>query len=74
MMDKDKILSRFAKRLTDLREKQGISIRELATRSNLEYSQVQRIEKGKVNFAFTTLVSLSEGLGIAPTDLLDFKI
>lgn len=73
-MDKDKILSRFAKHLTDLREKQGISIRELATRSNLEYSQVQRIEKGKVNFAFTTLVSLSEGLGISPTDLLNFKI
>jgi transcriptional regulator with XRE-family HTH domain len=72
MMQKDKILSRFARRLTSLREKQGISIRELASRSNLEYSQVQRIEKGKVNFAYSTLLALAEGLNISPSELLDF--
>ena len=72
MTAKDKILARFAKRLTSLREEQGISIRELASRSNLEYSQVQRIEKGKVNFAFTTLVALADGLNIKLSDLLDF--
>jgi transcriptional regulator with XRE-family HTH domain len=69
---KDKILSRFAKRLTSLREAQGISIRELASRSDLEYSQVQRIEKGKVNFAYTTLIALADGLNIAPSELLNY--
>jgi len=72
MTNKDKILSKFAKHLTSLREQQGISIRELASRSNLEYSQVQRIEKGKVNFAYTTLVALADGLNISPSELLDF--
>jgi transcriptional regulator with XRE-family HTH domain len=72
MTQKDKILSKFAKHLTSLREEQGISIRELASRSNLEYSQVQRIEKGKVNFAYTTLVSLADGLNISPSKLLEF--
>ena len=71
MTHKDKILSRFAKHLTSLREQQGISIRELASRSNLEYSQVQRIEKGKVNFAFTTLIALADGLNISPSELLE---
>ena len=70
MMHKDKILSNFAKQLTSVREEQGISIRELASRSNLEYSQVQRIEKGKVNFAFTTLIALAEGLAIPPSELI----
>ena len=72
MTQKDKILLKFAKHLTSLRLEQGISIRELASRSNLEYSQVQRIEKGKVNFAYTTLLALSEGLNISPSKLLDF--
>lgn len=72
MSQKDKILANFAKRLTSIREKQGISIRELASRSGLEYSQVQRIEKGKVNFAYTTLLALAEGLNISPSVLLDF--
>jgi transcriptional regulator with XRE-family HTH domain len=72
MTNKDKILSKFAKHLTSLREQQGISIRELAARSNLEYSQVQRIEKGKVNLAFTTLVALADGLDMSPSELLDF--
>lgn len=72
MTEKDKLLSRFAKHLTSLREAQGISIRELASRSSLEYSQVQRIEKGRVNFAYTTLVALADGLNTTPSELLNF--
>jgi transcriptional regulator with XRE-family HTH domain len=72
MTHKDKILSKFAKRLISLRGDQGISIRELASRSNLEYSQVQRIEKGKVNFAYTTLIALADGLNISPSELLNY--
>lgn len=72
MVNKDKILAKFAKRLISLREKKGISIRELASRADLEYSQVQRIEKGKVNLAFTTLTALAEGLEIDLSELLNY--
>jgi len=72
MTQKEKLLAKFAKRLTALREKQELSIRELAIRADLEYSQVQRIEKGKVNFAYSTLVALADGLQITPSELLDF--
>jgi transcriptional regulator with XRE-family HTH domain len=72
MTPREKILLKFAKQLTMLREKAGISIRELAIRSDLEYSQVQRIEKGKVNFSYSTLIALAEGLEISPAKLLDF--
>lgn len=72
MTQREKILIKFAKQLTSQREKQGISIRELASRADLEYSQVQRIEKGKVNFSYSTLVALAEGLGIPVSELVDF--
>jgi len=64
MTNKEKILTRFATHLTRMRKERGLSIRQLAATSGLEYSQIQRIEKGKVNFAFTTLVALAQGLDI----------
>jgi len=64
MTNKEKILTRFATHLTRLRKERGLSIRQLAAAAGLEYSQIQRIEKGKVNFAFTTLVALAQGLDI----------
>lgn len=72
MNKKEEILASFAKNLTRLREEKGWSIRELANRANLEYSQVQRIEKGKVNFAYTTLLALAEGLELSPFELIKY--
>jgi transcriptional regulator with XRE-family HTH domain len=75
MINKEKILARFASHLTKTRQQKGLSIRQLAANSGLEYSQIQRIEKGKVNFAFTTLVALAQGLEVDLHDLLEeYKI
>jgi len=72
MTAKEKALLKFAAHLKKFREAQDISIRELAARSDLEYSQVQRIEKGKVNIALTTLLALAEGLDVSPDTLLKY--
>lgn len=75
MNNKEKILLRFAAQLIKIRKAKGLSIRQLAAAAELEYSQIQRIEKGKVNFAFTTLVALAQGLDIDSQVLLqDFKL
>ena len=75
MTNKEKILFRVAAQRTRLRKERGFSIRQLAAASGLEYSQSQRIEKGKVNFAFTTLIALSQGLDIDLHILLEeYKI
>jgi transcriptional regulator with XRE-family HTH domain len=75
MNHKEKILTRFATHLTKLRKEKGLSIRQLAAVSALEYSQLQRIEKGKVNIAFTTLTALAQGLKIDLAGLLEgYKI
>ena len=72
MTAKEKALSKFAAHLKKLREAQEISIRELAVRSDLEYSQVQRIEKGKVNLSLTTILALADGLNVTPDILLKY--
>lgn len=75
MNNKEKILAKFAAHLTRLRKDKGYSIRQLAAASGLEYSQVQRIEKGKVNFSFTTLAALAQGLDSELPVLLEgFKL
>ncbi len=75
MSNKEKTLTRFAAHLTKLRKEKGMSIRQLAAAAGLEYSQIQRIEKGKVNFAFTTLVALSQGLDMEVGTFLEaYKI
>ncbi|WP_202630317.1 helix-turn-helix domain-containing protein [Sediminibacterium roseum] len=71
MGSKEKILMRFATHLTRLRKERGLSIRQLAAAAGLDYSQVQRIEKAKVNIAFTTLVALAQGLEMSVAELLD---
>lgn len=70
---------KFALHLKGLIEAYGVanpkeknSLRALAARSGLEYSHVQRIAKGRVDVAMTTLFSLAEGLKISPKELLDF--
>lgn len=73
MDSKENIKKKFAENLKELREKKGISIRELSLRANLEYSQVQRIEKGKVNLSLSTIIALAEGLDLHPRRLLDFE-
>lgn len=69
MNDKERLLLKFANNLKKLREERGLSIRQLAASSDLEYSQLQRIEKGKVNFAFTTLIAIAQGLDLEVSEL-----
>ncbi|GAB2842652.1 helix-turn-helix domain-containing protein [Ferruginibacter profundus] len=71
MNDKERILLKFANNLKKIRLGKGVSIRQLAASSGLEYSQLQRIEKGKVNFAFTTLIAIAQGLEVEVSELFD---
>lgn len=80
MNRKESIKNAFAEHLKVLleqyRQKHKLpraSLRKLAGRSNLEYSQVQRIFKGKVDASLTTIVSLAEGLEVSTSEILNFQ-
>jgi transcriptional regulator with XRE-family HTH domain len=67
----DKSLRRFGRQLAALRKQRNLSVRELAARSGVDLRQVIRIEAGKVNILFTTVLALARGLGITPEELLE---
>jgi transcriptional regulator with XRE-family HTH domain len=73
MKEKDKKrLKKFGLQLRKLREKKGLSVRELSSRCDVEYAKISRLENNKANLTLTTLLELAEGLEIHPKDLLDF--
>lgn len=62
---------RFGRRLRFMRERQQLTIEELAARSDIDPRQLARIEAGDVNILFTTILALARGLDISPEELLD---
>ena len=53
-----------------MREAAGISLEELAERSELSWRGVVYIEHGQRNPSLTTILDLARGLDAAPSDLL----
>jgi len=72
-MDTDKIaaLKALGFLVRKQREKLSISQEELATRSNLDRTYISGIERGVRNPSLTAILSLSNGLGINTSDLLE---
>ena len=47
-----------------------MSIEYLANSSDMDYSQLARMELGQVNFSISYLFRVAEALGVTPKDLL----
>ena len=62
----DKAIKKFGKKLREIRQSRGISQEDLALKCGLEYSQVNRIELGKVNTSISHVFLLAKHLEINP--------
>jgi transcriptional regulator with XRE-family HTH domain len=62
----------FAKKLKEIRKKQKLSLRRLAQKCDIDYSDISKYETGKVNLTLLTVFELATALEIAPKDLFDF--
>jgi transcriptional regulator with XRE-family HTH domain len=71
-LKKEEILKLFGTHLKNIRNEKKISLRILEQLSNIDYSQIHRIEKGETAPSLITLLYLAKGLGIDPKELLDF--
>ena len=67
------VLQKFGAHIKHLREQKRLSLRELSYACNIDNSKISKIEQGKVNVTILTLLELSVGLEVAPTELLDFR-
>jgi transcriptional regulator with XRE-family HTH domain len=72
MRDKDKKrLKKFGIHLRKLREQKGLSMREIASRCDIDYARISKIENNKANPSLSFLLELAEGLGVHPKELLN---
>jgi transcriptional regulator with XRE-family HTH domain len=70
-MDKqENALRAFGRRLSQLREQQGMDIAGLASRSGIDLLEIAGIEAGERDIPITTIFRLARGLGVPPAQLL----
>lgn len=64
----------FGENLKRIREKKGLSLRDVASRCDLDNSNISKIENGQFNIQLSKIVELAKGLNIHPKELLDLGI
>lgn len=68
---KKETLQQLGELLRQIREAKGLTLSGLQARSGINEGEISRIENGKRNLAFTTLVKLSRGLDMTLSELLE---
>ncbi len=66
----EKFLLKIGENIREFRTQQGFSIESLANNCDIDYSQLSRMELGKVNFSVSFLAKISKVLNIDPRELL----
>ena len=67
-------LKEFGEKIRSIRLSKKVSQEDLAYECGLEYSQINRIELGKINTSVSHLFLIAKALKVAPKDLLDFEV
>jgi transcriptional regulator with XRE-family HTH domain len=62
----------FGENLRKIREKKGFSLNDLASRCEIDKSNISKIENGHVNLQLTKIFELAKGLEVEPFELLRF--
>jgi transcriptional regulator with XRE-family HTH domain len=68
------LLIAFGKNLRKLRTKKELSMKHLADLTNVEYSQIARIERGVINTTITTAHAIAKALDVPMNKLFDFEV
>lgn len=64
------LLISIGSKIRENRTSQGISQETLANECEVDYSQINRMELGKVNFNISNLYKIAEALKVDPKDFL----
>ena len=68
--DKAKIVAAVGEMMRDLRASRNLTIEELANITGLEYSQISRIERGKINTSIVNLLLIIQALQVSHKQVL----
>lgn len=67
------ILKKFGNHLKGFRKERKLSLRQMASRCNVEHSDIKRYEDGQVNLSLIKIIELAKALEIPPCELLKFE-
>lgn len=68
------LLILLGKQIKYLRTEQNLSLRKLAQRCDIDFSDINKIEKSERNMQMSTLFEIAKGLQVHPRDLFDFEV
>ncbi|MBA4055545.1 MAG: XRE family transcriptional regulator [Marivirga sp.] len=69
-----KRLQKFRENLARLREERGLSQRALSYQCDVDHTKISKLETNPdTNLNITTLFELARGLGVHPTELIDYE-
>ncbi|MDQ0107906.1 transcriptional regulator with XRE-family HTH domain [Chitinophaga terrae (ex Kim and Jung 2007)] len=68
-IDKQKELEKLGRKIRQLRERKEWSLREMASRCNLDAASIGKMERGKLDIRYTTILQLAFVLEVAPSEL-----
>jgi transcriptional regulator with XRE-family HTH domain len=73
--ESDKIaLKKFGNNLRKLRKDRKLTLRDLSSACNIDYSNILKIEQGKINITFTTIIDLATALELNPSILFEYEM
>jgi len=70
--DQKALLKRFGNHVCAIRKNKKLSYRMIADNCNIDFTDISKIEKGKRNVTFLTVVELAKGLGVPLPDVVTF--
>lgn len=68
----EKLLKEFGFHVRTIRQSKNMTLEALADAAGIEYSQVIRVEAGKVNATLSTIEAIANGLGVGMGELFGF--
>jgi transcriptional regulator with XRE-family HTH domain len=63
-MDSRAELIRFGQKIRQVREREGISVAELAARIDVDAQKINALEAGRFDPSFDVMIALADGIGV----------
>lgn len=69
-MNKQAELIRFGETFRQVREREGVSVADLAARTGIDTEQINALEAGRLDPAFDVMIALADGIGVRLSALI----
>ena len=67
------LLEQFGNHIRSIRLSKKLTYRKMATQCNVDFSNLRKIEQGKLNVTLITILELAKGLDVPASELLNYK-